>query len=231
MKARAVIAALTAVDPKGYGGWGGECPGCDLDKLKVGMWLLERPHFEDIVVLYNERATWEAFSRAIRMQAAGLLPGDLLVIYRSGHGGRALDISGDELDGYDETLCMWDRQVLDDEMWELLCEAIPAGVRVALITDACHSETAWRGAPAVGFQKDDFRFKGRLLALSGCADDMVSWGDGTNGGRFTKSLDERLRKGMTWAQWFEAAMKRMGKGQVPKLAEYGESFKEELALG
>ena len=197
----------------------------------MGSWLLERPHFEDIVLLFNERATWEAFSRAVRMQAAGLLPGDLLLICRSGHGGRARDISGDELDGYDETLCLWDRQVLDDEMWELLCEAVPAGVRVALITDACHSETAWRGAPAVGFPKDDFAFKGRLLALSGCADERVSWGDALNGGAFTRALDERLRKGMTWRKWFDAAEARMGRKQVPKLVEYGESFADMEALG
>jgi uncharacterized caspase-like protein len=229
MKARAVIAGMTRVDPAGYGGWAGDCPGCDKDLDKAVAWVSRLRKFDRVTALQNAQATWPAFAAAIMDSARDLAAGDLLVIFRSGHGGRVVDIDGDELDGYDETLCMFDRQVPDDEMWALLCNAIPAGVRVAIITDACHSETAFRDGPPIGIAKDQSQFRGRLLALSGCADDKVSWG-GASGGRFTSALDRCVSDGLTWRGWFAAAVRQLGLGQVPKMTEVGESFADQPAL-
>lgn len=229
MKARAVIAGLTRVNPIGYGGWTGACPGCDRDLVTMSEWLVRGSTFERLTLLRDHRATWAAFSSAIMVEASGLESGDLLLIGRSGHGGRCTDDNGDELDGYDETLCMFDRQVRDDEMWALLCAAVPAGVRVVLITDACHSETSFRGLPLTPGENDAPLFQGHLLALSGCADDMLSWGDAT-GGRFTSALNRRRSPGLSYQGWFVAARDDMGPGQVPRLVEVGESFASREAL-
>jgi hypothetical protein len=75
--------------------------------------------------------------------------GDSLVITYSGHGTFVPDASGDEPDGCDEALCPYDigqgHALLDDEIHELFA-ARAAGVRIALISDSCHSGTVIRWA-------------------------------------------------------------------------------------
>lgn len=230
-KAMAVIAGLTRVNPAGYGGWAGDCPGCDVDIRDVEAAVTRRPAFVGNVKLFNSSATWLLFAASISNACAQLSKDDFLIIYRSGHGGRVPDNNGDEQDGYDETLCLWDRQVRDDEMWALLCACVPAGLRVLLLTDACHSETAFRAVPdlAAGAADKGKEFQGRLLSISGCADDKVSWG-GSDGGKLTRAALKELRDDITYAQWFARISARMGDEQVPKMAEIGESFKDMAAL-
>jgi hypothetical protein len=61
----------------------------------------------------------------------------------SGHGGQVPDFSGDEGleradDFQDETLCLYDGQIVDDELYALWA-AFPADTRVLVISDCCHS--------------------------------------------------------------------------------------------
>ena len=55
----------------------------------------------------------------------------------SGHGGRVRDTSGDEDDGYDETLIPVDfkraGQIVDDDIYKMLVTAMPAGVNVTVL--------------------------------------------------------------------------------------------------
>jgi hypothetical protein len=70
--------------------------------------------------------------------------GDMLVFTYSGHGGQVPDANGDEQDRMDETWVLYDRQLVDDELYSLLGKLKP-GVRVAIFSDSCHSGTVARG--------------------------------------------------------------------------------------
>ena len=72
----------------------------------------------------------------------GLRAGDQVVVTFSGHGAQAPNDGGvrDESDGKDECFLLQDGVLVDDEFSQML-SAIPAGVRVSVITDCCHSGT------------------------------------------------------------------------------------------
>jgi metacaspase-1 len=76
---------------------------------------------------------------------AGAQPGDSLFFHFSGHGGQVVDRSGDEEDGYDETLIPMDWKVaghiVDDECYDVMVRRLPAGARLTAVLDACHSGT------------------------------------------------------------------------------------------
>ena len=46
-------------------------------------------------------------------------------------------------DGYDETWVLYDRQLVDDELYTLWSKFAP-GVRIVVLSDSCHSGTAIR---------------------------------------------------------------------------------------
>ncbi|KAK3268887.1 hypothetical protein CYMTET_22635 [Cymbomonas tetramitiformis] len=83
---------------------------------------------------------------AMRWLVADGQAGDSLFFHFSGHGSQQRDTSGDEADGYDETLvpCDYDMsgQIVDDKINDLLIAPLPAGVRLHAVIDACHSGTA-----------------------------------------------------------------------------------------
>lgn len=61
----------------------------------------------------------------------------------SGHGGQVPDANGDEPDGEDETWCLDDGQLIDDEIFYYLgCFA--AKTRIITVSDSCHSGSVLR---------------------------------------------------------------------------------------
>lgn len=75
----------------------------------------------------------------------GCQPGDSLVFHYSGHGSRQRNYNGDEVDGYDETLCPLDfntqGMIVDDEINATIVRPLPHGAKLHAIIDACHSGT------------------------------------------------------------------------------------------
>lgn len=75
----------------------------------------------------------------------GCQPGDSLVFHYSGHGSRQRNYNGDEVDGYDETLCPLDFEtqgmIVDDEINTTIVRPLPRGVKLHAIIDSCHSGT------------------------------------------------------------------------------------------
>lgn len=75
----------------------------------------------------------------------GCQPGDSLVLHYSGHGSRQRNYNGDEVDGYDETLCPLDFEtqgmIVDDEINASVVRTLPRGAKLHAIIDACHSGT------------------------------------------------------------------------------------------
>ncbi|HEY6575041.1 MAG TPA: caspase family protein, partial [Mycobacterium sp.] len=77
---------------------------------------------------------------------AELDDGDFLFLTYSGHGGQVPDQNGDEIDGYDETWCLYDTELVDDSLYGALC-TFKEGVRIFIMSDSCHSETVARRMP------------------------------------------------------------------------------------
>jgi len=75
----------------------------------------------------------------------GSQPGDHLFFHFSGHGSQVKDTSGDEEDGFDETLIPVDfrtaGQIIDDELHDRMVKPLKKGVRLTAIFDCCHSGT------------------------------------------------------------------------------------------
>jgi hypothetical protein len=94
--------------------------------------------------LLGSQATTSAVLGALAEAARRLSDGDSLLFTFSGHGGRLPDLTGDEgADPYDETLCLYDRELLDDELFVAWCR-FAKGVRIVMVADSCHSGTAHR---------------------------------------------------------------------------------------
>lgn len=69
--------------------------------------------------------------------------GDVVVITFSGHGTSVADKSGDEQDGRDEALCLYDNLLIDDTIQKII-RSLPEDVQFTLISDSCHSGTVTR---------------------------------------------------------------------------------------
>lgn len=98
----------------------------------------------DATTFENEQATVANFSGFMRGAINGLVAGDSLLITFSGHGSQLPNTSDDnEADLLDETLCFYDRMLIDDEFYALLAQ-LRDGVRVHAVFDSCHSATAYK---------------------------------------------------------------------------------------
>ena len=96
------------------------------------------------ILLTNNDATTANFTAAIRQAVANFFSGDQLFVTFSGHGSQVANTSADEeADLLDETLCFYDRMLIDDELYALLAELRP-GVNVTMVYDSCHSATVSR---------------------------------------------------------------------------------------
>jgi peptidoglycan hydrolase-like protein with peptidoglycan-binding domain len=91
--------------------------------------------------LLDGDATSSAVVSKIEQAAERLQPGDIFWISYSGHGSQIPDPS--EPDQKSETWVLWDRQLIDNELFALWGR-FRAGVRILLISDSCHSGTMAR---------------------------------------------------------------------------------------
>ncbi len=132
---------LNSVDPSRYNGWDGQLSGCindarDMQTIASGLGYTT-------TLMTDSQATAANVMRAIGQAAQALVSGDILMLTYSGHGGQVNDANGDESDGQDETWVLWDRMVLDDELFSLWSQ-FSAGVRIVMLSDSCHSGTVAR---------------------------------------------------------------------------------------
>lgn len=140
---------LNLLDPAHYSGWDGALAGCENDA--IAMERLARGQGFETRVLLTEAATRQAVIDEIMRAADALHPGDMFLFTMAGHGGRIPDWNGDEEDdgtgtAMDETLCLFDSQLVDDELY-LLWSRFREGVRILYVGDTCHSGTPIRFNP------------------------------------------------------------------------------------
>jgi metacaspase-1 len=135
---------LNSVDPNHYAGWDGALNACEADAKDMHA-LATSLGYEGELILTKD-ATADAVIDAISTAAEQLAPGDILFTSYSGHGGQVPDTNGadDEEDDRDETWALYDRQLVDDELYALWAKFQP-GVRIFMLSDSCHSGTMARG--------------------------------------------------------------------------------------
>jgi metacaspase-1 len=133
---------LNRVDPNHYQGWSGTLRGCENDAH--AMEAIARGRRFSTNLLLNEEATADSVKTAIARAAGQLRSGDILLLTYSGHGGQVPDTNGDEPeDIYDETWVLYDRQLIDDELYALWGR-FESGVRIFMLSDSCHSGSVAR---------------------------------------------------------------------------------------
>lgn len=214
---RAICIGLTNVNPASYGGWDGDCPGCDLDAKRMDK-LFSSYGWETTLVM-NEQATIEKVIQTIIRESMDMASGDQLLIYISCHGGQVKDENGDEEDGQDETICLWDGQLLDDQLLDIWGE-IPLGVDVVFFTDCCNARTNYKLKPrSIVRSIPAFSLTG-IIHLAGCDDGASSYG-GDDGGVFTNAWLEVFKPSLSWAETFFLAKDRMPRNQEPFLEQFG----------
>jgi hypothetical protein len=133
---------LNSVDPAHYNGWDGQLQACEFDAKDMEK-IAKAKGFGSTIMLSKE-ATAEAVSGAIQEASGELAKGDLLFLTYSGHGGQVPDTNSDETgDSTDETWVLYDRQLVDDELYALWAKFEP-GVRIFVLSDSCHSGSVTR---------------------------------------------------------------------------------------
>lgn len=137
---------LNSVDAGHYQGWSGPLNACEADA--DDMQAIAKSRGFTPQVLLTAAATRRAVRDAITKAAGELAAGDIFFISYSGHGGQVPDLNGDEDgdedgDGKDETWCLYDGQLIDDEIYALWRKFAP-GVRIVVLSDSCHSGTVLR---------------------------------------------------------------------------------------
>lgn len=135
---------LNEVSAAAYAGWTGPLAACEFDADDMAD-LAKRQGIKSTVLL-TKKATRAAVLSGIRKAAKTLAAGDFFLLSYSGHGGQVPDVSGEEADKQDETWCLYDGQLIDDELYFEL-SGFKAGVRIMVVSDSCHSGTVVRAGP------------------------------------------------------------------------------------
>ena len=135
---------LNAVSAAAYEGWSGELNACEFDAKD--MTSLARASGMTPTTLLTKAATRQKVLSAMRSAARQLKAGDFFFLTYSGHGGQVPDVSGEEKDKLDETWCLFDGQLIDDELY-LELTRFAEGVRILVLSDSCHSGTVTRAQP------------------------------------------------------------------------------------
>ncbi len=146
---------LNFVNPAAYNGWNGELAGCINDARDMKA-IADSLGYSS-TILTDSGATVAAVCRGINQASQELESGDTFLLTYSGHGGKMIDVTGDEPDAQDETWVLWDRQLIDDEL-NTLWEGFAPGVRIFMLSDSCHSGTV---AKVLAYNA---RFKSREVA-------------------------------------------------------------------
>ena len=140
-KALSLHLGLNLVSAAAYEGWDGPLAACEFDANDMA--AIARSKGMKPTVLLTKKATRAAVLKAMRSAAKSLKAGDLFFLSFSGHGGQVPDLDGDEPDKKDETWCLWDGQLIDDELYFELSR-FAGGVRVLVLSDSCHSGSVTR---------------------------------------------------------------------------------------
>ncbi len=142
---RAVLIGINYVGKKNA------LPGCHNDVRNMLEYLITKEGFlrKNIAILMDDgkhvHPTHDNIMNAYKTIIEQSMPGDTVFLHFSGHGGQIIDESGDEDDGFDETIIPVDFEtaghILDDTLCDEVVKKFRKGVHVTALMDSCHSGT------------------------------------------------------------------------------------------
>ncbi len=132
---------LNQVDPNHYRDqfgqpWSGDLIACENDARDMQA-IAVAQGFSPTILL-TRAATSDAVLNALGIASKTLGSGDTLFVTYSGHGGQVRDLHEEEEDNLDETWCLYDRELIDDEL-RAVWGTFQPGVRIMVLSDSCHS--------------------------------------------------------------------------------------------
>ncbi len=246
--ARALLVGINYCDKDAYGGdWDGRLEFCESDAECVAE-ITQGCGFQNTLLLSAE-GTKERVMQEIREASGALNAGDAFMFFYSGHGHHQKDKDSDEGNGRDETMCLHDGQLIDDELYALWQQFDP-GVRISVVTDCCHSGSMMRDGESDDVPKGMDDEVGELLTfidpdmfarmradlppksdlqasiihIAGCHEDQKSYENRTKKhGRLTAALMETWVEGPigSYAELYKRMFERMPDKQKPVLAILG----------
>nr|QBK91832.1 MAG: caspase [Pithovirus LCPAC304] len=234
-----------------YRGTRSELQGCINDVLQVKAFLLTQGYKEKyITVLTDDTDIQPTRANILKYFLELILSGaETLYWHYSGHGGSVVDVSGDEADGLDETLCPIDYakkgMIIDDEIRGLLPCLNPAQ-HLTVVIDACHSlsscDLKWNVYERFGGRRlvlvADENYtdtKGQVVMLSGALDSQTAadaYIDGKFQGAMTYAFLKCYPESKTYEQLLKnirALLRKERYTQIPNLAA-GRNFDLRLKL-
>lgn len=147
--------------------------------------------------------TKENILKGLQWLIQGSRAGDVLFLHFSGHGSQEKDLSGIEVDGFNETILPCDYEtegmITDDIIWSAIVYPLLDGVKLVTVMDSCHSGTVLDLPYDYDYKlskwKEDLNpchSAGDVIQFSGCTDDQYSDTIGTKrynaGGAMTNAL-------------------------------------------
>jgi hypothetical protein len=97
----------------------------------------------DVSLMLDSQATRQNVKAALQGLVDAANAGDIAVFTYSGHGTQVVDSGSDEGDPYDEAICLYDGNVIDDELRVILYGIHPQATLV-VISDSCFSGSVTR---------------------------------------------------------------------------------------
>jgi len=178
-----------------YPGIFNDLKGC-VNDAKDWSALLQGLGFESNLLL-DSQATKTNVKAALQGLINSTNAGDVAVFTYSGHGTQVSDVSDDESDPYDEAICLYDGNVIDDDLRAILNRIHPQAALV-IISDSCFSGSVTRLAPEPAmprFVPPIFSTAGKVarrafllpeanmpeILISGCSDNEYSYDAEFNG--------------------------------------------------
>jgi metacaspase-1 len=125
-----------------YVGTHNDLQGCVNDAKEWGSLLRDVYGFK-VKTLLNQQVTYASYTEIIGNMICDSRAGNNLVITYSGHGTNMPDNNGDESDGRDEALCLYDGYLIDDSIRDIF-KNLHTEATLTFISDSCHSGTVTR---------------------------------------------------------------------------------------
>jgi len=127
-----------------YPGIFNDLKGC-VNDAKDWSALLQEMGFETSLIL-DAQATQTNVKTALQDLISTTNAGDVVVFTYSGHGTQVSDRNSDENDRYDEAICLYDGNVIDDDL-RVILDGIHPQATLVVISDSCFSGSVTRIAP------------------------------------------------------------------------------------
>jgi hypothetical protein len=125
-----------------YPGTKNDLRGC-VNDAKIWGQLLNTNYGFNVKSLFDSQVKHNTFTEIFGNYVSDSKPGEYIVITFSGHGTNVPDLSGDEENGRDEALCLYDGLLIDDAIRDILKNLHPQA-NLTIICDSCHSGTISR---------------------------------------------------------------------------------------